>query len=146
MAACRQSGERNVESNEKPIMMTNCPANDFTWNRRYPKHLERSENCQSVELNEKPTVMVTDCPAIALTLTSFCEGAPPKHKILLNLSKEMDTRTTKICVRIFLAENCCSTRGADSTSTFSSGQCGSEEPACEFRRSREQCSSCRVKR
>ena len=32
--------------------------------------------------NEKPTVMVTSCPAIhCLHFTSFCEGSPLKQKI-----------------------------------------------------------------
>ena len=40
--------ERNVELNEKPTMMvTNCPVIAFTLNKRYLKHLERSEPCQS---------------------------------------------------------------------------------------------------
>ena len=44
--------ERNVELNEKPTMMvTNCPAIAFTLNKRYTKHLERSEHCQSEHKN-----------------------------------------------------------------------------------------------
>ena len=44
--------ERNVELNEKPTMMvTNCPAIAFTLNKRYHKHLERSEHCQSEHKN-----------------------------------------------------------------------------------------------
>ena len=32
--------------------------------------------------NEKPTVMVTNCPAITFHFPSFCEGSPPEQKIL----------------------------------------------------------------
>ena len=41
-----------MELNEKPTMMvTNCPAIAFTSNKRHPKHLERSEHCQSKHKN-----------------------------------------------------------------------------------------------
>ena len=60
--------------------------------------------------NEKPTVMVTNCPAIAFT--------PLIKKDTLNISREMSTRASKTCTRIFPAEYGCSTSGADSTSTF----------------------------
>ena len=44
--------ERNVELEEKPTMMvTNCPTIAFSLNKRYPKHLERNEHCQSEHKN-----------------------------------------------------------------------------------------------
>ena len=51
-------------------------------------------NCNLSSI-EKPTVMITNCPATAFTL-----------------------RESKICMRIFHAECSCSTSGTDSTSTF----------------------------
>ena len=38
-------------------------------------------NCNLSSI-EKPTVMITNCPAIAFTLRVFSEGSPPKQKIL----------------------------------------------------------------
>ena len=44
--------KRNVELNEKPtVMVTHCPAVAFTLNKRFSKHLERSEHCQSEHKN-----------------------------------------------------------------------------------------------
>ena len=45
-------GSCSLSSNEKPtVMVTNCPAVAFTLNKRYTKHVERSEHCQSEHKN-----------------------------------------------------------------------------------------------
>ena len=77
----------------------------------------RRGNC-NLPSNEKPTVMVTNCPAIAFTLEVSAKALAYKTKDTLNISREMSTRASNTCMRIFPAEYGCSTSGADSTSTF----------------------------
>ena len=67
--------------------------------------------------NEKPTVMVTNCPAIAFTLRVSAKARLLNKRYPEHLEREMSTRASKTCVMIFPAECSCSTSGADSTST-----------------------------
>ena len=68
-------------------------------------------------VNEKPTVMVTNCPAMVFT-SRVSVKARLLTKDAPNISKERNTRASKTCVRISPAEYSCSTSGADSTSVF----------------------------
>ena len=69
--------------------------------------------------NEKPTVMDNNCPAIAFILRVSAKARLQNKRYSdLTISREMSTRASKTCMRIFPAEYGCSTSGADSTSTF----------------------------
>ena len=68
--------------------------------------------------NEKPTVMVTNCPAIAFALRVSAKTRLLNKRYSEHLERNMSTRASKTCMRICLAEYGCSTSGADSTSTF----------------------------
>ena len=74
-------------------------------------------NC-NLSSSEKPTVMVTNCPAIAFSLYKFLRRLASKTKDTPNISRETCTGASKTCMKIFPAEYSCSTSGTDSTSTF----------------------------
>ena len=77
----------------------------------------RQGSC-SLPSNEKPTVMVTKCPAIAFTLRVSGNARHLNNIGTQNILRETSTRASKTCVKIFLAEYSCSRSVADRNSTF----------------------------
>ena len=71
------------------------------------KLMSVSQGSCSLPSNEKPTVMVTNCPAIAFTFASFYEGSPPKQKVTTSILIKTSTRASKTCMRIFPVKYSC---------------------------------------
>ena len=94
-------------------------------------------NC-NLSSSEKPTVMVTNCPAIAFTLRVSAKAR------LLNKrrSKHLERNEHKSVedLRGYFLRNTVAAQ-VQQTAQVPSGQCGREESAGELRRSRKQCSS-----
>ena len=70
-----------------------------------------------MDLNEKPTVMVTNCPAIAFTLRVSAKARLLNKRYPEHLERNEHKRSEALCEDIPV-ENSCSTSGADSTSPF----------------------------
>ena len=73
-------------------------------------------NC-NLSSSEKPTVMVTNCPAIAFTLRVSAKVRLLNKIYSEHLERETSTGASNTCMKIFPAEYSCSTSGTDSTST-----------------------------
>ena len=94
---------------------------------------------RNVELNEKPTAMVTNCPAIAFTLRVSAKAR------LLNKryaeQRERNEHRNIEDLREVISSGIQLQRKWSRQHQVPSGQRGREESTCELQRSREQCSS-----
>ena len=87
---------------------------------------------------EKPTVMVTNCPAIAFTLRVSSKARLLNKRYSEHLERNEHKSVEDLHDDIFLRNTVAAQ--VEQTAQVPSGQCGREESAVELRRPRKQCS------